>query len=66
VEEDGGESGGDAKRAEACWKRVLEADGVGRVESQVSADGRSIVRCARSYRVVVKCDRGGGWVEASG
>jgi hypothetical protein len=50
VEDGGGESGGDAKRVEACWKRVLEVDGVGRVESQVRADGRSIVRFVRSYR----------------
>jgi len=52
VEEGGGESGGDANKAEACWKRVLELEGVGRVESQVRADGRSIVKCVRSYREV--------------
>lgn len=64
MEEGGGESGGDAKRAEACWKRVLEVDGVGRVDSQVRADGSSIVRCVRSYRKLVKCGRGGGCGEA--
>jgi hypothetical protein len=52
VEEGGGESGGDAKRAEACWKRGFEVDEVGSVESQVRADGRSIVRVVKCYREV--------------
>jgi hypothetical protein len=52
VEDGGGESGGDAKRVEACWKRVLEVDGVGRVESQVRADGRSIAKYGGPYREV--------------
>jgi hypothetical protein len=52
AEDEGGESGGDAKRAEACWKRVLEVDGMGMVESQVRAEGSSIVRSRRSYREV--------------
>lgn len=62
VEEGGGESGGDAKRAEACWKRVFEVDGVGSVESQVRADGRSIVRVVKCYREV-RC--GCGEVDSS-
>jgi len=58
VEEGGGESGGDAKSAEACWKRVFEVEEVvGAVESQVRADGRSIVRVGSCYREV-KCGCG--------
>jgi hypothetical protein len=63
VEQGGGESGGDAKSAEACWKRVFEVEEVvGTVESQVRADGRSIVRVGSCYREV-KC--GCGEVESS-
>jgi hypothetical protein len=58
VEEGGGESGGDAKSAEACWKRVFEVgEEVGTVESQVRADGRSIVRVGSCCREV-KCGCG--------
>jgi hypothetical protein len=58
VEEGGGESGGDAKSAEACWKRVFEVEEVfGTVESQVKADGRSIVWVGSCYREV-KCGCG--------
>lgn len=63
MEEGGGESGGDAKSAEACWKRVFEVEEVvGTAESQVRADGRSIVRVGSCYREV-KC--GCGEVESS-
>jgi hypothetical protein len=58
VEDGGGERGGDAKSAEACWKRVFEVDEVGTVESQVRADGSNIVNCVESYRevwIAVKC-----------
>lgn len=62
MEEGGGESGGDAKSAEACWKWVFEVeDEVGAVESQVRADGRSIVKVGDCYREV---KRGCGEVES--
>jgi hypothetical protein len=53
VEDGGGERGGDAKSAEACWNRGLDVDGVGSVESQVRAEGRSIVKSAEVVKLLL-------------
>jgi hypothetical protein len=57
----GGERGGDAKSVAACWNRGLVVEVGGRVESQVRADGRSIVTGVEVVKLLSLRDGCGEW-----